>query len=245
MLLSGRWLNDRLIHAAQQLMRADKVSLPVGSLQNPLLGQNLSFNVACDESVQILLSGGNHWVTVSTVGTQHPTVRVYDSLHNSLPDSTKEQIASLLSTNEREITLEYANLQKQPNDCDCGLFAIGFAMAICNKQSPEEQQLLFVVTRMREHLYDCIEDKTMKNFPAKKRRCTNKTKKIETLKVFCHCRLPAKEGENMVLCEQCQEWFHDKCETVPDEVWTNKWHCCKCNQRVGALWDAICSCYTL
>ena len=92
-------------------MRADKVSLPV-------LGQNLSFSVACDESVQILLSGGtcNHWVTVSTVGIQHPTVRVYNSLHNSLPDSTKEQIASLLSTNEREITLEYANVQKQPND---------------------------------------------------------------------------------------------------------------------------------
>ena len=115
---------------------------------------------------------------------------------------------------------------------DCGLFAIAFTMAICNKQSPEEQQLLFVVTRMREHLYDCIEDKTMKNFPAKKRRCTNKTKKIETLKVFCHCRLPAKEGENMVLCEQCQEWFHDKCETVPDEVWTTndefKWYCRKC-----------------
>ena len=96
MLLSGRWLNDKLIHAAQQLMRADKVSLPVGLLQNPLLGQNLSFNVACDESVQILLSGGNHWVTVSPVGTHNPTVRVYDSLHNSLPDSTKEQIASLL-----------------------------------------------------------------------------------------------------------------------------------------------------
>ena len=48
----------------------------------------------------------------------------------------------------------------------------------------------------------------------------------------------------MVLCEQCQEWFHDKCETVPDEEWTNdefKWYCRKCNQRVGALWDAICS----
>ena len=68
-------------------------------------------------------------MTVSPVGTQHPTVRVYDRLHNSLPDSTKEQIASLLSTNEREITLEYANLQKQPNDCDCGLFATVFTTA--------------------------------------------------------------------------------------------------------------------
>ena len=74
-LLSGRWLNDRLIHAAQQLMRADKDLLRVGSLQNPLLRQNLSFNVADDELVQILHSGGNHWVILSTVGTQCPTVR--------------------------------------------------------------------------------------------------------------------------------------------------------------------------
>ena len=207
------------------LMRADKDMLRVSSLQNSLLKQNLSFNVAGDEFVQILHSGGNHWVTVSTVGTQCPTVRVFDRLHNSLPDSTKEQIAS---TKETEITLQYANVQKQPNDCDCGLFAIAFAMAIYNEQTPEEA--LFLVMRMREHLYDCIENKMMKHFPARKRKCTNKTRKIETLKVFCHCRLPAKV--NMVLCERCQEWFHEKCGIIPDEVWTNdefKWYYSKCN----------------
>ena len=80
-LFSSRWLNNRLIHAAQQLMKAGKNLLHVGLLQNPLLGQNLSFNVGGNEFVQILHSGGNHWVTVSTVGTQCPTVRVYDSLH--------------------------------------------------------------------------------------------------------------------------------------------------------------------
>ena len=122
-------------------MRVDKDLLHIGSLQNPLLGQNLSFNVAGDEFVQILHSGGNHWVTVSTVGTQCSTVRVFDSLHNSLPDSAKEQIAYLLSTKETKITLQYTNVQKQPNDCDCGLFAIAFAMAICN-EPPKRNFLL-------------------------------------------------------------------------------------------------------
>ena len=203
MLLSGRWLNDRLIHAAQQLMRADKDLLRVGSLQNPLLRQNLSFNIAGDEFVQILHSGGNHWVTVSTVGTQCPTVRVFDSLHNSLPDSTKEQIASLLSTKETEITLQYANVQKQPNDCDCGLFAIAFAMAIFNEQTPEEE--LFVVTRMREYLYDCIENKMMKHFPAKKRKCTNMTRKIETLK-------------RLLPLQTASEWEHGLVREMPGMV---------------------------
>ena len=106
---------------------------------------------------------------------------------DAVEGNTREQIASFLSTKETKITLQYANVQKQPNDCDCGLFAIAFAMAICNGQTPEEE--LFGVTRMREHLYDCIENKMMKHFQAKKRRCTNKTRKIETLKVFCHCRL--------------------------------------------------------
>ena len=41
-----------------------------------MLGQKLLFDVISDESVQILHSGGNH----CTVGTKHPTVKVYDSL---------------------------------------------------------------------------------------------------------------------------------------------------------------------
>jgi len=34
------------------------------------------------------------------VGTKHPKVKVYDSLHNKLPWGTKEQIAALLQTEE-------------------------------------------------------------------------------------------------------------------------------------------------
>ena len=102
------WLNDNIINAAQCLM---KDLLPVGLLQNPLLGQTLEFDVISDESVQILHSGGNHWITINTVGTKHPTVKVFDSLYNELPWETKEQIAVLLQTKESAITLEFANVQ--------------------------------------------------------------------------------------------------------------------------------------
>ena len=47
--------------------------------------------------VQILHSGGNHWITVSTIGVSTPaTVRVYDSLNTPLPAHTKKQIASIV-----------------------------------------------------------------------------------------------------------------------------------------------------
>ena len=100
-----------IVHAAQQLLKYDQDLLPVGSLQDPVLGQTLQFDVVSDGSVQILHSGGNHWITISTVDTKHPTVKVYDSLYNKLPWATKEQIAALLQTEECAISLEYVNVQ--------------------------------------------------------------------------------------------------------------------------------------
>ena len=65
-----------------------------------------------EEMVQILHSGGNHRITVSTIGFTSPsTVRVYDSLNTALPLDTKKQIAAILHSPEEEIKLEYANVQ--------------------------------------------------------------------------------------------------------------------------------------
>ncbi len=110
-ILNGGWLNDRIMHAGMLLMKHDSDLLPVGSLQDPILGETLTFKVAVEESVQILHSGGNHWITISRVGTRHATARIYDSLYGELPWGTKETIASLIHTKERAITLEYANVQ--------------------------------------------------------------------------------------------------------------------------------------
>ena len=60
MLLEEGWLNDKHIHSAQILMKQDTNLLPVGSLKNPLLRQNVGFEVVTQDSVQILHSGGNH-----------------------------------------------------------------------------------------------------------------------------------------------------------------------------------------
>ncbi len=81
----------------------------MAGLQNPILGQNLSFKIVSGQAVQILHTGGNHWITIGTNGNE---VRVYDSLRSKrLPFDTKEQIASLLHCQETSFSLEYANVQ--------------------------------------------------------------------------------------------------------------------------------------
>ena len=56
-ILEGKWLNDKIIHAAQVLMKNNPDLLPVGSLQNPILSQTYTFEIVREECVQILHSG--------------------------------------------------------------------------------------------------------------------------------------------------------------------------------------------
>ena len=109
-LTCGQWLIDRHIHAAMILM---KDLFPLSGLQDPVLGETLSFQVCGDEMVQVLHSGGSHWITISTVGTSYPEVNVYDSLqlYPTLPFQTKEQICSLIRCKEEKFILKYANVQ--------------------------------------------------------------------------------------------------------------------------------------
>ena len=110
-LLEGKWLNDCHIHAAQQLIRLDPDLHHIRGLQDPIFGQSLHFDVVREEMVQILHSGGNHWITVSTIGSaSSSTVRVYDSLGKTLPLDAKKQVA-ILHSPDKEINLEYANVQ--------------------------------------------------------------------------------------------------------------------------------------
>ena len=68
------------------------IKLPAG----PILEQR--FVVQTGEFVQILHSGGNHWITVYTVGMDSAHIFVYNSLLGTLPVDAKKQIASLIMT---------------------------------------------------------------------------------------------------------------------------------------------------
>ena len=167
-----------------------------------LLSQTLAFDVMREEFVQVLHSGGSHWLAVSTIGCPPSTVMVYDSLYSELPTQTKEQICALLASPEPVIDLIYVAVQKQQNGCDCGLFALAYATALCSG-------LLFKQSVMRAHLLECLEEEDMKPFPCKtvNRAQKNKTGKLKYFASAEHRReggwFLALDAENGTMKNAC------------------------------------------
>ena len=95
----------------------------------------------------------------------------------------------------------------QSNQSDCGIFAIAFATALVHGHHPG--MYVFQRSAMRMHLVKCIENGKLTMFPVKKtRRIAEKVKKIESVPVYCTCRMPQVPGQNWIKCSTCKEWFH-------------------------------------
>ena len=227
MLSSNAWLSDTIVNAAQQLLKSRFV---ITGLQNVLLGQTHSFAVELGEFVQILHTGCGHWHVISTIGTKHAEVNIFDSMYSSY--HSKTQIASILATKEPAIKLKYIDVQMQSGQSDCGIFAIAFATALAHGLQPVNH--IFQQNAMRNHLLNCLENGKMTMFPIKKvRRTAEKVKKIETIPVYCSCRMPELPNVNCIQCYACKEWFHiDMCVKV-DKAFLNKtklkWYCSLCS----------------
>ena len=172
---SNTWLTDTVIHSAQVLIQ--KRYPTMRGLQDPILGQTLSFEVMREEFEQILHSGGNHRITLSTISCPPATVMIYDSLYSKIPRHTKEQICALLNTKKAHINMVFVNVQSQNKAYDCGVFAIAFATALCEGKRREE--LLFANEALRKHLPKCFQEGCINQFPCKtvKRGCKVKKEK--------------------------------------------------------------------
>lgn len=101
-LLKGEWLNDSMINEGQRLIQQEFPHLQ--GLQDVALGHTMAFSVERGEFVQILHAGG-HWVTISTIGCGPAEVDIYDSSSPQLTSLLQQQIAALLCTTEKAITV--------------------------------------------------------------------------------------------------------------------------------------------
>ena len=80
----GEWLTDIHISSVNEIL---KKQFPlISGLQNPTLGQNLSFKRFHGPFIQILHTDGNHWLAVE--GAHGSLVRVYDSRKQSISQET-------------------------------------------------------------------------------------------------------------------------------------------------------------
>ena len=120
-------------------------------MQKVSLGLTLIFEVQHGEFIQILNTGAGHWVTISTIGTDHPVVNIYDSVYSTACDELQQQIASILITPHSSIILHFIDVQLQSGSSDCGLFAIAYTTALVFGEMPlfrskenEESLILFI-----------------------------------------------------------------------------------------------------
>ena len=63
-----------------------------------------------------------YWIT-AYIGCEVGEVIVYDSMYKTLSHNSEKQICSMWPTGS-QVTFNLANIQRSPNNSDCGLFAV-------------------------------------------------------------------------------------------------------------------------
>ena len=122
----------------------------------------MNFDKVDGDFVQILHTGGNHWVCVSSIGCEKGFVNLYDSLfYDVILDDLEQQVRNLIGEDFKAISV--VPVQQQLNGSDCGVFAIAFATVLVynlDKNIPE-----FNVHQMRTHLSTCLKNGLITPFP--------------------------------------------------------------------------------
>ena len=128
-----------------------------------------------------------------------------------------------------KLHVEVMATQKQAGTTDCGLYAIAICTSLALNQNPCLQ--VFSQEDMQSHLIECLSKKNMQPFPLKQtrriRQFVSRTIVIYMPRVQ-ECR--KLESEDMVQCDNCENWWHDSCLTTSYN--TNPWYCPQCQCTV-------------
>ena len=121
-----------------------------------------NFDIASGEFIQILHTGTDHWLCISSLGCSPGVVHLFDSFYNDvILTEVEEQIQDLLGG--KQVDLVYVPVRKQTNGSDCGVFAIAFATCLAFGENPAH--VTFDVPKMRPYLATCLKHKYISFFP--------------------------------------------------------------------------------
>ena len=151
-----------MIQRAHDLLK--EIDPGMKGLQAPAVGHcgQLYTVTGTEKFIQILHTGNQHWICVSTVGSDNGIVDLYDSLsNNTIEGKVFEQVKNLVGNHN--FSLRIVQVQQQGNGSDCGVFSIAFATCLIFGKSP--QTVKFNVQEMRRHLYQCLKNNELKLFP--------------------------------------------------------------------------------
>ena len=157
------WLNDNLMDAGQQL-----ICKALGSLETyqPVLNckkkESIYFPVSGNH-IQLLRDGSCYWLLAFTWSGR---VQVCESMRTNLTSISKKCLKSLFQPLVKNGKLEvtFLPVDKQTDDFDCGLLALGYASILLDGKSPVDAR--FVVNEMRNHFMNCLKDAHLYPFPA-------------------------------------------------------------------------------
>ena len=220
-------LTDHQIQMAQELLHHQ---FPyIEGLLSPTIGKAKQFPVMRNNFIQVLHTGGMHWVCVSNIGCRHNNqVKLYDSLYSGIAPFTREQIGALLFNQDSDvIEICVPPVDQQTNGKDCGVFAIEFATALCYNMDPTS--LKFNRQAIRAHLFDSLKNGYIGIFPFEEKSSAGYEETV-AMPVYCDCRLPYNPTKDqMAECTNCKKWFHQACQKIPDKVFKYKRFQWKCN----------------
>ena len=227
---TNRWLDDKLVNASQRILAKQfKDKFEGTGLQDVGIGICGNFNIETGEFIQVLHSNSNHWIVISTIGTNNSEVMIYDSLYITVSQDVRCQISSLICTPNRSIRLKIVDVVKQSGMNDCGLFAVAYVTTLSFGIDPGK--LVFNQANMRKHLESCLENEHFTLFPVNRERRKIHIKAEINVPIYCSCRMP--EIRPMIECYTCREWYHVgacvsiTCDKMKDRSFS--WKCDRCS----------------
>ena len=152
-------LNDRHIDFAERILLNQFPG--VGGLGCTLF-QKKAPAEKIKNGIHIIHDRGNHWIVASTISCTRNTVKIYDSIYNSVEEETKGVVMNLFHLSD-DPNFQVVETQKQVGSEDCGLFAIATTTAIlfgvCMTGIEFNQH------QMRLHCMKCFDRQIFSLFP--------------------------------------------------------------------------------
>ena len=217
----GKWLYGTYLSVVQFFLK--KQFLQVNGLEETALHND---HTILQGSVQVLHVNGNHWLKISTLDSSCD-ITIYDSLHFTLSEDTKAQLAKLLKSIKETISVKFASTNKQAGTDDCGVFAAAYFTTLVYGEDPS--CYVYDQSFMRRHLIKCFDEQLVQPFPVIRKRRAGNVNLIK-IRVYCYCKC-VDDGASMVHCDndKSKEWFHFSCIDTKVQK-GKKWYCNSCKE---------------